>query len=495
MATGKDFKITLPITGFVTRSYTDPNGTENNVLVIKGIASDASRDQYNGQMSPDCIIGMADTINGGAGAPVYHNVQRAEQASSGPVRLDVDHSDHWTDQIGMVTRAEVVNDLTPEMKQAGYVAPLLMVEAEVDLDMSHGRDLARALQKNAQLGMSVWGYVKEGKIEVNRSTGEKTEHFNKVDLRKIAITSKPVNKNTWVQEVRRSMTGVEMPEEEVTPQAETPADAPAEAAVARAEDIPAQPVVDPDMPQGLSEALAAASLPVTSETEQASSDTVARAEEVPAEAVTESGEGNPEEVVARAEEQPEEAAATTEEAPAEEVVERSEVTEEAPVEETVQRSEVSTPDLDTIVAAVLERLGPKPDMEPLSRSMNEHGEVIRSLPGMFEAVNVELSRAVSTIDTMQKTITSLQGEIEAMKAKLQERTGRKGIVARAEDTLGTGKELTKEDISYVVRELAKTDKVAAMNVLLGRVALPEEVAEPVKIPEELLNAPDNSPVS
>lgn len=219
-AAGEEFQFVIPITGYTLRSIT-PESTDNEYnlppgewMFVEGWASDASEDKLKGRMTERAIIGMVNCVNNGSYAPVFHSVEKARKATP-TVGVDVDHSMHWTDQIGYVVKAEAVYNIPPEMLARGAKAPAMHTVEAIDLEMSHGRDLKRALDKGTQLGKSIYGKVVEGKRQVGRSGELVSETFDLVDLHKIAITSAPVNNVTFVRAIKRSMSGAELEEESI----------------------------------------------------------------------------------------------------------------------------------------------------------------------------------------------------------------------------------------------------------------------------------------
>lgn len=223
----KDFNIVLPIQGYTIQRGMDPHTkTEGEYLVLTGWASDTSIDKLNGEMSADCIVGMVNCVN----TRVYRNVQEAKAAP--PVGVDVEHSDDWNKQLGWVQSARALYDVPAEMVARGVKPPVMEVELWCDMEMSATKDLKRSLDKGTQLGLSIFGKVKRGFKEVNRSINKVVEKFQEVDLLKIAITGKPVNNNTWLAEVKRSLDGDEL--EIVEVQDNTPAESPTDSAPAEA---------------------------------------------------------------------------------------------------------------------------------------------------------------------------------------------------------------------------------------------------------------------
>lgn len=221
-----EFNFVLPVSNqFVERSIAEDdqdnpyNLPPGEWMFIEGWASDTSRDKLNGRMSERCIVGMVDCVNNGSRTPLLNNIDEAKRGA--PVGLDVDHSHKWTDQIGYAVEAKAIYDIPDEMKSQfpGVTPPVMWVKNAVDLEMSHGRDLKRALQKGVKLGQSIFGRIEEGDRKVAKSGEVLEENFDLVNLTKIAMTSAPVNNVTWVKEIARSMNGVEMETQEETREA------------------------------------------------------------------------------------------------------------------------------------------------------------------------------------------------------------------------------------------------------------------------------------
>lgn len=204
------FKVTANVETFVVRSLVNAvTGQEEEWLELEGVASDDTVDQLDGKFHTECQFEMARAINDGSDAiPVFGNERIARSATQrDPVGVDIDHSNRWNDQIGYVTWAEV--------RRGPHGENQLVVRMLVDLGMSAGKDLKRALEQGKKLGLSIFGKVGKMYKQVERSTGKIVENFKSVDLRRIAITSQPVNKNTWVSTVRRSLTEGDMEETEI----------------------------------------------------------------------------------------------------------------------------------------------------------------------------------------------------------------------------------------------------------------------------------------
>jgi hypothetical protein len=215
-----EFNFDIPITSYEIKRGFAPGQSEKDTadwLVVRGWASDTSIDRLRGKMSEGCIVHMVNCVN----TRIYPSKQEAKRAVD-PVGVDIDHSEHWADQIGFVNSAQARYDIPDEYIQRGVVPPVMEVEMWIDLELSHGKDLKRALDKGKQLGLSIFGGYEKDDVYVERSSnGRPVEHFKKVDLRKIAITSKPVNPHTWLAEVRRSF-GDATPQEEEVMNSENP---------------------------------------------------------------------------------------------------------------------------------------------------------------------------------------------------------------------------------------------------------------------------------
>ncbi len=227
---------------YVIRSLTNARtGKDEQWMLVRGYASDTSWDKLKGKVYPKAIYGMVNCVNAGSPTPIFRNDRAAQNAvQRDPVIMDVDHSPNWTDQIGRAVYAKVVEEVPAEMVARGMnpEPPLFYVEFEIDLEMSHGRDFKRALDKGDQLGLSIYGQVVDGYREwVNRAKGDYKDHFHQIDLTKIAITSQPVNNSTLTEVVQRSLTGVPMKELEMSQEAATPTDSVEEPAAPETEEV------------------------------------------------------------------------------------------------------------------------------------------------------------------------------------------------------------------------------------------------------------------
>jgi hypothetical protein len=484
---GRDFKFTVPLDNqYVIRSegYDEVLGEEKRWLVLRGWASDTSIDKLNGKMSENCIIGMVKCVNEGSPSPVFRDVQSAKSATRLPVGIDVDHSEKWTDQIGRATVARAIYDVPVEMRQAGVEPPVMYVEFEVDLRKSHGRDLKVALDDGAQLGLSIFGQVKRGYKKTDPTTKRAIEHFDEVNLKKIAITSRPVNNVTWVEEIRRSMTGEQMEEitnqESATPEpteVEEVVEAPVQDSAAET-DAGDDTILDEAAPEGIREPAATEEVaPVAEEAVESGLAPDALADilglgAVPpttvAPAVVEEVAAPVLEETPVAETAPEPVVATTiEETPAPVAEATAEVAEvEAPV---VERAEPTVEPVETV--------------EYLSRSM--FGEFETEVRDIVRGFTEALQKAEEVIGEQENVIRSMSERLTAMEKMLNEGMGRRGAVARSfgqeeREQVVLGQELEKEQRERIMKELVMSGQghVAAA-MMMGWLKAPGKINDPL----------------
>lgn len=182
-----EFKLTMPLSAdYVVRSETTATGSSEEWMYLEGEVTDTQWDRKRGKVYPEAIRAMVDTVNGVKRTPMFGN-------STAAVGIDVEHSDVWRDQIGQVVEAKVIERAN---------GPAMWIKARVDMGMSAGKDLKRALDNGAKLGWSIFGHIPPGQ---GYRDHEGREHFKQIELKKIRITSKPVNPNTWLSIVARSM--------------------------------------------------------------------------------------------------------------------------------------------------------------------------------------------------------------------------------------------------------------------------------------------------
>jgi regulator of replication initiation timing len=455
VAQANEFKVTLPIEGEpIIRSFSREEGREveralssfkpgeslpdDGVIIVEGIASDTSRDQLNGKMSERAILHMVECIN----APVFHSVERAEASAGARVGIDIDHSGHWTDQIGQATKGWARYELTEAERAAGFEPPVLGMRAEIDLGMSHGRDLARAQRRGARLGLSVYGTVLRAHNET-LPDGTVVEHFDLVQLKRVAVTSRPVNRNTWLKEVKRSFAAT-MNEENTTQETE----------------------VTPDAPETLADVISALGEQVRVVTADGTEVTpegepVAETAPEPApEAAPEASETATE--VARSEGEGEEGTPT----PAEAVTEEAAPTADsavAPESDEVARAFSQMESAVTVVRS---------EIEEMRRSMS-------ALPGVLELVGQDLKRALEEIEALRTENEELRRSLDERASEAAELSrrletveeqpmGRKGLVARSmtQAQAPDGTIVPAEQAGAIIKGLMEKGETAAAALAL-----------------------------
>lgn len=495
-ASGQEFSFVIPITGYVLRSIetdTPPEQNEyslppGNWLMVEGWASDASEDKLKGQFTERAIVGMVNCVNHGTYAPVYRSLETARKHSGAlnipHVGIDVDHSPLWTDQIGYVVRAEAVYDLPPEMVARGAKAPAMHTIDAIDLEMSHGRDLKRALDKGVKLGKSVFGQVVEGKREVSRSGELIRERFDLVDLKRIAYTSAPVNNVTWVRAIKRSLTA---------PLEEEVMDAPltGDALLTRHEEIASRY----ELRRGLnSTTLSVQENTLETQTPEQEAPVAAPAEETMDSAKAESAESAVAQEDVKTEavqgtdapsETPEpEAAAPSPAAQAEPVV-------EAPTEPAESPAEAST---EAEAPAESAEVTPVSDQATVARALDTMREyfvgmeVFRSfetgIKGLLEQTMEfpkEIQRAMGKVDELTARLAEQDATIAALTERLDKYgktgTGRLGSVARSfnEEYEGQSGDWTPSEKREIAKQFAERgDQGKAMAVIMDWVKKPLE---------------------
>ena len=168
-----EFKFLVPVAKAVT---------ENGELFVEGVASSTGLDKEN-----DII-----TAKGQA--------SMASWANSGTVVLggEADHfSVAFDDDLGIVQKGEVLTDGS------------FFVRAKLDKDNPRAVGLHKKLADGAQLGLSVFGRVTK---PVTKSE-DGARLIDEVALSRITVTKRPVNPDTWLGAVAKSLPAVD-PEEE-----------------------------------------------------------------------------------------------------------------------------------------------------------------------------------------------------------------------------------------------------------------------------------------
>lgn len=154
------------------------DGSEVEEKFIEGVASSTDVDLHGDKMAPEAIDSMANSLK------------------KHVVALNAEHDRSWQSELGEVSKFDI-NDKYD-----------LVMEAKLD-NTSKANDLWIALtEKKKQLGLSIGGYVKDFKIEVDEE-GDWHRTFTNIELDHVAVTSTPANPHTWVSNIAKSVNDVE----------------------------------------------------------------------------------------------------------------------------------------------------------------------------------------------------------------------------------------------------------------------------------------------
>jgi len=172
------FQFEIPQIKPKIRLFKKKNGTEMEEKFVEGMASSTDIDMHGDKMAPEAIDSMANSIK-------QH-----------VIAINAEHDKSWQSELGEVTKFDVTDNYE------------LMMEAKLD-KTSKANDLWYALtEKKKQLGLSVGGYVKDFKIEVD-DEGDWHRTFTNIELDHIAVVSSPANPKTWVSNIAKSIGSVE----------------------------------------------------------------------------------------------------------------------------------------------------------------------------------------------------------------------------------------------------------------------------------------------
>ncbi len=150
---------------------------------LEGVASTTDKDLHGDRMSPSAIESMADSI---------------KQLKKKSGTLNAEHEKSWQAELGEIM----------ELRVSGKKE--LVMKAELN-ETSKANDLWYMLtEKRKKLGLSVGGFVKAFRIEIDEKTKEYLRVFEEVILDHIAVVSQPANPNTWVSAIAKSVNGVQL---------------------------------------------------------------------------------------------------------------------------------------------------------------------------------------------------------------------------------------------------------------------------------------------
>ncbi len=149
------FKVVLPITKSTKKNWK---------LLIQGVASDPTIDRDEERFSEEAVKSMAESVNGW------------------DVPIKVEHENKFYSEIGIWKNAEMVWDK-------------LSVSWELDLDLSLAKDISVLLNKGAEIGLSVWGRVREAVTEFSNDLWKSVKVYKDIILDEISVVKNPANYN------------------------------------------------------------------------------------------------------------------------------------------------------------------------------------------------------------------------------------------------------------------------------------------------------------
>jgi len=172
----KKFSFSMPI----MKAYVDK---ATGKRYLEGVASTTDKDLHGDRMSKEAIQSMADSLK---------NLKN----KSGT--LNAEHEKSWQSELGEIT------ELTVSKKNE-------LVMKSVLNETSKANDLWYMLvDKGKKLGLSIGGFVKSFRIEVDEKTGDYMRVFEEIVLDHVAVVSQPANPKTWVSAISKSVNGVQL---------------------------------------------------------------------------------------------------------------------------------------------------------------------------------------------------------------------------------------------------------------------------------------------
>lgn len=154
-----------------------------NKRILEGVASTTDKDLHGDRMSPAAIQTMADSI-------------KALKKKNGGT-LNAEHDKSWMAELGDIV------DLSVDNKDR------LVMKAELDDSPLANTLWYKLTEQKKKLGLSIGGFVKSFRIEIDEKTKEYMRVFEDIVLDHIAVVSQPANPNTWVSAIAKSVNGVQ----------------------------------------------------------------------------------------------------------------------------------------------------------------------------------------------------------------------------------------------------------------------------------------------
>lgn len=175
----------------IAKSFTMVEDDGEEKLIIRGIASGTERDRQGDSFSREGLLSIKKAIEEGL-------VDDDGEWSQIPLRSG--HRTEWDDILGWVTKADIDEDNR------------LWIEAELDKDSSKALDLHRKLTRGngngrkVKLGLSVRGTVTEYHFGFDPEVKKSFPRFDKMSLREISVTQKPVYPTPVYLAIAKSLT-------------------------------------------------------------------------------------------------------------------------------------------------------------------------------------------------------------------------------------------------------------------------------------------------
>jgi len=150
--------------------------------VLEGVASTTDKDLHGDRMSPQAIQTMADSI---------------KQLKKKHGTLNAEHDKSWMSELGDITDLEVDKNNK------------LVMTAELDNSPLADTLWYKLTEQKKKLGLSIGGFVKSFRIEIDEKTKEYMRVFEDIVLDHIAVVSQPANPNTYVSAIAKSVNGIQ----------------------------------------------------------------------------------------------------------------------------------------------------------------------------------------------------------------------------------------------------------------------------------------------
>lgn len=364
------FNFSIPVLKARAIFVKDEDGNEVEERFIEGVASSTDLDLHGDKMAPSAIESMADSIK-----------QHA-------IMLNAEHDKSWQSELGEVSKFEISDDYK------------LVMEAKLD-KTSKASDLWYALtEKKSKLGLSIGGFVKDFKIEIDESTGDYQRTFTNIELDHVAVVSSPANPKTWVSAISKSLESLSLGKDTITnKQEETNMDkkTPLETEVVKEEEVVETPsTVEPVVtPENGNESAVEEEESTELETETLETETEGEAETETEGAVAEGT--NEEETTDEAEEvATEESKETLEETPEDDTVE--EASEETAVEEK-EEEEIETKSLKE--KQNVEEVNSQIKNEEITKTLSTLSDSLKEVLKSNEVLINQNSELVKRVDALE----------------------------------------------------------------------------------------------